>query len=388
MSQKICIIRRAYYPLESHVRRNAETLLSAGYSIDLICLRGRGQPAFEIIDGVNVHRLPLKSRRGRIFWYPVDYLIFFLLAFIKVTRLQLRNHFAIVEVDSMPDFLVFASLIPRLQGARIILYLFESMPELWAQKTGMPMTHWMIRLIKWQERISCLFADAVICCHELACDALVRMGVPEGKITVILNVPDNRVYQQRLVGDNSQEEDGVFNIVQHGTITENYGIQVVIHALTLINPAIPVLYNVVGFGEHRPKLEEMVSEFNLQKRVTFHGYVTREHLLEILYCSDIGVVPMLFEYQSPNKLFELITMGIPVIASDLKTFRQHFSDEEILYFETGNSEDLAEAIKFAVQHPDQMAQQAQRARHRFQNYSWEVMKERYIELYKKFSHRQ
>ena len=158
--------------------------------------------------------------------------------------------------------------------------------------------------------------------------------------------------------------------------------------MTLINPAIPVLYNVVGFGEHRPKLEEMVSEFNLQKRVTFHGYVTREHLLEILYCSDIGVVPMLFEYQSPNKLFELITMGIPVIASDLKTFRQHFSDEEILYFETGNSEDLAEAIKFAVQHPDQMAQQAQRARHRFQNYSWEVMKERYIELYEKFSHRQ
>ena len=95
---------------------------------------------------------------------------------------------------------------------------------------------------------------------------------------------------------------------------------------------------------------------------------------------------MLFEYQSPNKLFELISMGIPVIASDLKTFRQHFSDDEILYFETGNPEELAKAIKYAVQHPELLFQQAQRASRRFQSYRWEVMKERYINMYENFSH--
>lgn len=385
MKHKVCILRRAYYPIETHVRRDAETLVAAGYSVDLVCLRAQNQQSSEIIDGVNVHRLPMRYHRTGTFWYLVEYLSFFVLAFIEVTRLQLRHRFAIVEVDSMPDFLVFAGLVPRLQGARIILYLFESMPEIWAQKTGKSMSHWLIRLIRWQERISCLFADAVICCHDLARDTLVKTGIPEAKITVLLNVPDERVFQQRPKNEPCKRNNNVFNIIQHGTVTANYGIQVVIQALNLINPNIPIMYNVVGLGEYRPKLEEMVCELGLQKRVTFHGYVSREHLLELLDNTHVGIVPMLFEYQSPNKLFEFIALGIPAIASDRKTFKQHFADDEILYFRTGDSRDLAVAIEYAIRNPELLTQQAQRAGLRYQSFRWGVMKERYLKLYERLS---
>jgi glycosyltransferase involved in cell wall biosynthesis len=381
MKQTVCIIRRAYYPFETHVRRNAETLATAGYSVQLICLREKSQQVFEVIEGVNVHRLPMHSRRKGLFWYLVEYLIFFILAFIEVTRLQFIHRFAVVEVDSMPDFLVFASLVPRLYGARIILYLFESMPEIWAQKTGKSMDHWMIRLIRWQERISCLFADTVICCHDLACNALVKRGIPLEKINVILNVPDERVFQQRPRNEIHPKKNELFNIIQHGTITDNYGIQVVIKALKLINPDIPIKYNVVGRGEYRPKLEEMVCELGLQSRVTFHGYVSREHLLELLSSANIGIVPMLFEYQSPNKLFDFIASGIPVIASDRNTFKQHFADNEILYFATGDPGDLAEKIVYAIHNPELLSQQAQCARTHYQKFRWGVMKERYLKLY-------
>jgi len=377
---RVCIIRRAYYPAESHVRRNAESLVAAGYSVDLICLRNKDERAFEVVGGVNVHRVPLRAHRVGIFSYLLEYLAFFLLAFVAATWLHCRNRFTIVEADSMPDFLIFAGLMPRLTGSRLILYLFESMPEIWAQKRNLPMTHRAIRFLQWQEKVSCAFAHAVICCHDMARDALVGMKIPASKITVILNVPDEDVFHR--YGDGQTGKDGVFRLVQHGTMTENYGIQVVIEALSALDPSLPVHYDVIGEGEYRPALEAMTRRLNVQGRVTFHGFVTRERLLELLLQSTAGVVPMLFEYQSPNKLFEFVALGKPVIASDRKTFKQHFDEGEILYFRTGDSKDLARAIEDAFHHPADLKARSGRASRWYEEYRWTNMQKRYLDVCK------
>ncbi|MDI7278048.1 MAG: glycosyltransferase, partial [Anaerolineae bacterium] len=123
--RRICIIRRSYYPAETHVRRNAESLAAAGYGVDVVCLRGPGEPAREVVDGVAVYRLPLQARRGALWLYAAEYAAFFVLAAAAVTWLHLRRRYAAIEADSMPDLLVFAGLVPRLLGARLVLYLFE-----------------------------------------------------------------------------------------------------------------------------------------------------------------------------------------------------------------------------------------------------------------------
>ena len=378
---RVCVIRRAYYPVESHVRRNAESLVAAGYSVDLVCLRNAGERPFEVIGGVNVHRLPLRAHRAGISSYLFEYCAFFLLASAAVAWLHSRRRFAIVEADSMPDFLIFAGLVPRLTGSRLILYLFESMPEIWAQKRNLPMTHRAIRLLQWQERTSCAFAHAVICCHDMARDALVAMRVPASKITTILNVPDEDVFH-RYAGARTAS-DGTFRLVQHGTITENYGIQVVLEALAALNPAVRIHYDVIGEGEYRPALEDLARALSLRERITFHGYVTRERLLELLLQSTAGVVPMLFEYQSPNKLFELVALGKPVIASDRTTFKQHFTGDEVLYFRTGDAKDLAKAIEEAFRRPEDSRARADRASRRYEEYRWTNMRKRYLDVYER-----
>jgi len=173
---KICIVRRAYYPAEYHVRRNAETLNRDGHQVDVICLKERGQSLTETINGVSVYRLPFKTFRVGILHYLVEYTVFFIMAFVVVTLLHLKKSYNYFEADSMPDILIFCGMVPRLTGAKLILYLFESMPELWSQKNNLSFKRVPIRLLCYQESISCRFADKVICCHELAKEALVSRG--------------------------------------------------------------------------------------------------------------------------------------------------------------------------------------------------------------------
>jgi glycosyltransferase involved in cell wall biosynthesis len=285
----------------------------------------------------------------------------------------------------MPDFLIFAGIVPKLTGARLILYLFESMPEMWAQRRQVPMTHWSIKLLCWHEKISCSFADAIICCHDLAKDALVKRGIPENKITSILNVPDDNVFQKN--NDDESNDNHSFYLIQHGTMTENYGIQTVLQALKLLNPTLPVHFDVVGSGEYKPVLEKMVLDLDLTDRVTFHGFVSREKLMELLHRANVGVVPMLFEYQSPNKMFELVALGKPVIASDRLTFQQHFDSSEVLYFKTGDAADLAKAIEKAYQNRDHLMERAMLALLRYENYQWRTMGSRYLAVYEKLIHK-
>ena len=247
---RVCVIRRAYYPAESHVRRNAESLVAAGYLVELVCLRNQNELAYEVVGGVNVHRLPLRAHRVGLYWYLFEYSAFFLLAIAAVTWLHFWHHFEMIEADSMPDLLIFTGLVPRLTGSRLILYLFESMPELWAQKNDLPMDHCFIKFLLWQERFSCRFAHAVICCHEMAQDSLVRTGIPQNKIVSILNVPDEATFFKD--DHHNSDSDGIFRIIQHGTITENYGIQIVIQALSCWIPSYPsitILWEMGSIGK-------------------------------------------------------------------------------------------------------------------------------------------
>ena len=236
----------------------------------------------------------------------------------------------------------------------------------------------MIRFLKWQEKLSCAFADAIICCHDIARDALTASNIPEEKITIILNVPDETLFVDYRRDDLPHRN---CNLFQHGTMTENYGHQVVIEALNLLDPKLAIHYDITGKGEHRSILENRVRELGLQDRVTFHGYVSRERLLKLLASSDIGIVPMLFEYQSPTKMFEYVSLGKPIIASDRNTFMQYFNEQEILYFRTGDAKSLAKAIEKAVHQPHMMLDMANRASLRYENYRWRNMRNRYLGLH-------
>jgi len=119
--ERVCFIRMNYFPEEAHVRKNAEALTEAGYDVDIICLRQKGEKPREDHGSGRIYRLPLSHKRSGALRYVFEYGAFFAMAFWLVTFLHLRKRYKIVETYNVPDVIVFVALVPRLLGAKLVL---------------------------------------------------------------------------------------------------------------------------------------------------------------------------------------------------------------------------------------------------------------------------
>ncbi|HYU74776.1 MAG TPA: glycosyltransferase, partial [Ktedonobacteraceae bacterium] len=194
-SLRVCAITFDWYPFDVLVRRTAEAAASAGYISEVICTRKPGQGIEEVCDGVQVHRIPMSRSFGRSLPFTVlEWIIFLVRAGIKVTQLHLKHKYDVIHVHNMPDFLVFAALIPKLLGAKVVLEIQDVSPELMAVKAKGKLRRLVVLLATWQERISVLFADHIITVGWPFEQLLLKRGVPARKITIILNSTDPRLF--------------------------------------------------------------------------------------------------------------------------------------------------------------------------------------------------
>jgi hypothetical protein len=117
--------------------RYAEALAKRGDDVDVISLREKGQPEFDVIRGVNVHRIQerVRDEKGKL-----DYLFnlgkFFVKSAAFLTRRHWKNPYKLIHVDSVPDFQVFATALAKLSGAKVIPDIHDIVPEFCASTFG------------------------------------------------------------------------------------------------------------------------------------------------------------------------------------------------------------------------------------------------------------
>jgi len=393
---RVCFIRHSFYPSELNVKREAEALVKEGYEVSIICLRQEGEKARETIDGVEVFRMPVGHKRGKILRYIFEYNAFFLLAAWKSAALHLRRRFDVVQVNTMPDALVFAALVPKLMGAKVILHMHEPMPELFGTMFPGWRYKWFIGLIKLVEKISLRFADRVLTVTREMRDNFGKRGADVNKITVIVNVPDDDLFSlERFVGlreevDRIKREGkrrGEFRVFCHGAIEERYGLDLIVRAVGLLEERIPgIRFRFLGKGDYLEEILGLCEEIDIKERVEYLGFVPFEEMVrEILSC-DVGIVPMRKNPYSvlvhTNKMYEYIAMGKPVIASRLDSVASYFPEDTIVYFEPGNHEDLAEKIFYVYAHPEEIPERMAKVKEIYETYRWNRERKKYLGVYR------
>jgi glycosyltransferase involved in cell wall biosynthesis len=381
---RFCIISHSHYPYDARVSRQARALVLAGHEVDIICLRYEDQPFVQRADGVTVYHIPLGRLRGGALRYLFEFVAFQLAATALAGALHLRRRYRVVETTSVPDWLVFAAVVPKLLGARVLLDLHECMPEYGATKYGLPMEHRMVRILAFLERISIGFADFVTTCTEQMRERFIERGAPAEKIDVVLNSFDEeRFAPERYLGAAPQNEG--FTLVCHGTIEPNYGLDLVVRAVSLLKERIPGLrLEIWGGGTHEPEVKALTRELGLEDRVRFNGWVTMEQLMPHLAAADAGVVAVrrdaFRDVTLCTKMFDLVSLQKPVVISRTRAVEAYFGSECFKMFESGDERGLAEAIYALYADPSLRARLVQRATERGEPYRWVHQAKRYVEI--------
>lgn len=385
-----CMIVYARYPLgETRVQREAEALLKNGYEVDVICLRYPGDLAVDHYNGVRIFRekfrLPaIFDKIGGLGEKFLRYLRFFVMAAVRLTRLHLRSHYDTIQVHNLPDFLVFCALFPKLLGVPIILDLHDLMPEFYAGRFGLSNSI-TARLIRWQERQACRFADHVITVSEHWRQTLIQRKVPPKKCSVVMNVADENIFHPPEGGHYSVHRQDGFRIVYHGSIVERYGLDLAIRAVDILRLEIPQIHLLLmGKGDYLPHIMQMVNELKLSQHVTLENLHLAEELPEIIRSCNLGIVPyrndVFTDGLLPTKLMEYAAMELPAIASRTTAIQAYFSDSCVEFFEPGNVDDLVSCLRALYNNPERMAELSLGSRKFNQQYNWTKIGAEYVAL--------
>jgi hypothetical protein len=133
--KSICILLQSHYEIDIRVRRKAEALVSAGYDVDLLAVRSVYSKAKNYnLGGVNVYTLSLGRKRGSRLRYAFEYFTFFFWALYKVSVLMRKKHYAVIDINNLPDFLVFAAIYTKWKGAKLVLDMTEITPDFYISK--------------------------------------------------------------------------------------------------------------------------------------------------------------------------------------------------------------------------------------------------------------
>jgi glycosyltransferase involved in cell wall biosynthesis len=384
ISRRIAIVVHATVPGDPRVRRQSDAMLDAGYEVDVLALRQPGEADEEVVGGARVVRLPVDRSFGSFAGYIAEYLAFSALASWRLAREHRHRRYGLVQVANVPDFLVFAALPERLSGVPVLLDLHEDMPEFYRDRFARPVLRPLLPLVGAVARASAAAADEIITVHEPLRRLSIERGVAPEKIDVVMNSADGQLFDPGRHARRPFMADGTLRLIHHSNLQRIYGIDVAIDGLARLPADLDWRLDVYGDGPWRSQVEAAIAASGTAERVILHGRVAMDSLPSLLAGADIGLVPSLpepyLQYSLSTKLLELAAMATPTIASDLATFRHHFTADALRYVPGGNPAALARAVEDLVADPDATAAMGREAQRQASAYDWEVQKVRYLEI--------
>jgi glycosyltransferase involved in cell wall biosynthesis len=380
------MIVQQVYDQDPRVIRYTKALINHGAQVDVLSVQGKEKIDCHRGNGLNVYTIPLSHTSQSLPAYLFEYFLAMLFFSFKLFFLHIKNHYDIIHVHNMPDFLIFSALIPRILGAKLILDIHDPMPEFYQAKFKKSAKHPLVPIMTLQEKISASLAHAVLTANPTFKENLIQRGIPAEKITVTQNLPDKNIFER---GKFKRERDSAerFTLLYPGTIAPRYGLDTAVRSLLLLIPVIPgIRLRIIGKdNNHTQQLKKLAAELNVGTYVEFIPRLPTEKIPQEMSQADIGIYPALpdphMSIAMPGKVLEFATMGLPTITSRLQVLEKVFSDMAVRYVSPGQPEEFAQAVLDLYQHPEKLAALIQHADQEFvQIQSWEHERQKYFDV--------
>lgn len=227
----------------------------------------------------------------------------------------------------------------------------------------------------------------IVCSRMMKNEVQELFGLPEDKLEIIGNGVEPQEFN--LTAENRfprakyalAEEKIVFFI---GRLVREKGVQTLLEAAPRILASQPkAKFIIAGDGSWKEELKEMAVLSGLREKVIFLGYVGDEERNTLYSYADLAVFPSLYE---PFGIVALEGMAarVPVVAADTGGLGELIRHEvNGLKFKPGDSESLANQVIRLLADPRLGEGMIKRAREDVDNYSWEGIAQKTLELYRK-----
>ena len=386
MKNILLLVQNNSFPFDKRVVKEAYSLIKNGYSVHVISPKSKhDDKKRENIDGIEVYRYKDFPSSGSAVGFAFEYVNSLLRIFSLSLFIIFKEKINIVHVANPPDLFWPLALICKAFKIKFIYDQHDIAPEMYKLKFK---NTFVYKILLLNERLSVRFADAVIVVNNSFDKRLKKLyALDEEKCTVIANGP-LKDFEPKESSELQKKYNGKKIILYVGLMTINDNIEVIIQtANKLINELgrKECFFILLGDGDVRKKMEEMVTNYHLNNYVEFTGIVSYEKVMEYLYIVDVCIAPDqpngLNEYLTLIKVMEYMKAKKPFVSFDLKETRE-LAKNSGLY--ANSLDDFAQKILKIIDDPQLAAKLGKEGKAIIENeYLWEHSEKKLLSLYTK-----
>lgn len=365
MCIKIVHLTTAHPPDDVRIyHKECVTLSEAGFDVVIVAPNPKGLA----LNGVRVVDVPRgPSRLGRFTrtaWFAY--------------RAAQREQASIYHFHD-PELMPLAWAL-SVGGAKVIYDVHEDLPRSLLERTWLPAP--LRRIVSLgAELLEIVTARAIT--GIVAVTPRIAARFPGHKTEVIQNFP---LLKELPGGGALPYHERPMTVLYSGTVSAGRGLNEMIRAIDEVPAARGATLKIVGVVDS--SIHHQLSNL---PRVTPHAWCSRSELHRHINIARIGLV--LFHPHpnhvnaQPNKLFEYMMAGIPVIASDFPLWRQIVGDEKCgVLVDPMDVSAIARAIDFLLSNPDVAEEMGARGRAAvIRRYNWNFEASTLVEMYERLA---
>ncbi|MFD0053072.1 glycosyltransferase family 4 protein [Streptomyces sp. NPDC127168] len=356
----LILVENLSVPFDRRVWQECTTLRDAGWTVHVICPRGTKrdtEPEAEI-DGVRIHRYPLRAATGG----PAGYLREYGAALWHTVRLARKvGPVHVVHACNPPDLLFLPALWMKRRGARFVFDQHDLVPELYLSRFGRG-EDLLYRGVRALERLTYRAADVVIATNESYRDVAVRRGgLRPADVFVVRSAPD--VARFHPVPPEPELKRGKPHLLCYlGVMGPQDGVDYALRALARLRDDLGRTdwhAVFVGAGDTFDEMVELSRRLGLAEQVQFTGRIPDADLVRYLSTADVCLSPdprnPLNDVSTMNKVLEYMVMGRPIVSFDLREARVSAGDAAV-YAPANDEAEFAGLIALLLDDPERREQ--------------------------------
>jgi glycosyltransferase involved in cell wall biosynthesis len=353
----LILVENLSVPFDRRVWQESTTLRDAGWEVHVICPQGtkRDTEAEAVIDGVHIHRYPLKAATGG----PAGYLQEYGSALWHTLRLARKiGPVDVVHACNPPDLLYLVAKLLKRQGAKFVFDQHDLCPELYLSRfdRGQDLLY---RGVCALERATYRAADVVISTNESYRQvARIRGGKRPDDVFVVRSAPVVERFHEVPV-EPELKQGKPYLLAYLGVMGPQDGVDYALRALAKLRDEVGRTdwhAVFVGSGDAFEDMVALSAKLGLANQVEFTGRISDEDLVRYLSAADVCLSPdplnPLNDVSTMNKVMEYMAMSKPIVSFELREARVSAGDAAV-YAPANDESAFAKLVSQLLDDPEE-----------------------------------